>query len=108
MKQDELYLRHILDEIIYLNSKLEFLTFEKFIDDETLKRSFVRSIEIMGEAPKNISEELKIKTDEIEWKKLAGMRDKLIHHYFGVDYYIVWDFIKSKIEIIKAIIEKSL
>ncbi len=105
MKQDEIYLKHILNEIAYLSDKSGFLTYEKFIKDETLKRSFVRSIEIMGEAAKNISEELKVKTNEIEWKKLAGMRDKLIHHYFGVDYNIVWDFVKTKIEIIKKIIE---
>ncbi len=62
-----------------------------------LCRAVVRSIEIIGEASKKIDEEFKSSHIHIEWKKMAGARDKLIHDYFGIDYDIVWDIIKNKI-----------
>lgn len=62
-----------------------------------LCRAIVRSIEIIGEASKKIDEEFKAKHPYIEWKKMAGTQDKLIHDYFGIDYDIVWDIIESKI-----------
>ena len=62
-----------------------------------LCRAVVRSIEIIGEASKKIDEEFKSTHIHIEWKKMAGARDKLIHDYFGIDYDIVWDIIQNKI-----------
>jgi uncharacterized protein with HEPN domain len=73
------------------------LTRDKFFNDETLKRAFVRSIEIIGEATKKLSDELKQNYPNIEWKAIAGMRDRLIHDYFGIDYEIVWDVVINKI-----------
>jgi uncharacterized protein with HEPN domain len=108
MKQNNIYLKHILDEINYLINESSFLSYDKFVNNETLKRSFTRSIEIIGEASKNLNEEFRKKYPEIEWKKLAGMRDKLIHHYFGVDYNVIWDFVKNKSNDLKLKIEKIL
>ncbi len=62
-----------------------------------LCRAVVRSIEIIGEASKKIDDEFKSTHNHIEWKKIAGTRDKLIHDYFGIDYDIVWDIIENKI-----------
>lgn len=73
------------------------MTRDKFFNDETLKRAFVRSIEIIGEATKKLSDELKQNYPNIEWKAIAGMRDRLIHDYFGIDYEIVWDVVINKI-----------
>ena len=92
------FLRHIYDEIIYLQNESKDLTFEEFINNPTLTRAFSRSLEIIGEAVKKIPEELKIKYPEIEWKDIAGMKDKLVHEYFGIDYELVWDVIKNEID----------
>lgn len=62
-----------------------------------MKRASVRSLEVIGEATKNLSEEFKEKYPVVEWKKIAGMRDKLIHHYFGINWDIVWDVIQNKL-----------
>jgi uncharacterized protein with HEPN domain len=68
-----------------------------FLDDETLKRAFVRSLEIIGEAVKQIPEVFRLRYPEVEWRKMAGTRDRLIHNYLGVDYELVWDIVAKKI-----------
>ncbi len=70
---------------------------EAFLRDETLKRAFVRSLEIIGEAVKQLPDEIKQRHGYLEWRAMAGMRDRLIHGYFGVDYDIVWDVVTNKI-----------
>ena len=71
---------------------------DSFIENEVLKRAFARSLEIIGEAVKNVPEEIRFEYAEVDWKAITGMRDKLIHHYFGVDYELVWDVIENEIE----------
>lgn len=69
----------------------------EFLKSDTLTRAFARSLEIIGEATKNLGNEVIVSNPDIEWRSMAGMRDKLIHGYFSVDYSIVWDVAVSKI-----------
>src|SRR3954464_8614379 len=91
------YVNHIADECLYIISISSNLSKDEFLDDETLKRAVVRSLEIIGEATKKIPADFKVKWNSIQWKTMAGMRDRLIHDYIGVNYSIVWDVFKNKI-----------
>lgn len=89
--------RHILIETSFILQHVEGKSKEEVIHDDVLCRAVIRSIEIIGEASKKIDEEFKVTNHHIEWKKMAGARDKLIHDYFGIDYDIIWDIIENKI-----------
>ena len=102
MKDVGVFLKHILDECEYLESASKDLEFDQFIKDENLKRPFVRSLEIIGEACKNIPEEFRRKYEYIPWKQIAGVRDVLIHKYFGVDYTNVWRIVEDDIPELKG------
>ena len=91
------FLKHINDECLYILSVSKDLSKDNFLDDETLKRATVRSLEIIGEATKKIPADFKLQWNSIQWKNMAGMRDRLIHDYIGVNYSIVWDVIRNKI-----------
>jgi len=102
------YLRHMLAESDYLVSQSTNLPRDEFLSDETLKRAFVRSLEIIGEATKHVSDGFREQPPEIEWRAMAGMRDKLIHDYFGVDYELVWDVAINKIPLLQEQLNQLL
>lgn len=91
------YVKHIADECVYIISVSHNLSKDEFLDDETLKRAVVRSLEIIGEATKKIPADFKVTWSSVPWKNMAGMRDRLIHDYIGINYSIVWDVVKNKI-----------
>ena len=91
------YLRHILSETDYLIRTSEAISVEAFLLDETLQRAFVRSLEIIGEAAKKLPDNLRRSHPQVEWSAMAKMRDRLIHAYFGVDYELVWEVVRTRI-----------
>jgi uncharacterized protein with HEPN domain len=100
-------LKHIQDEIDYLieNSIIDEI---EFSSNPTLQRAFVRSLEIIGEAVKKLPQDFKDNNNDINWKDVAGMRDVLIHEYFGIDYEIVWSVIKEDIPELKRKLKKII
>jgi uncharacterized protein with HEPN domain len=108
MHSDLELLHHMYDELKYLINESRNTNEEKFLKNETLKRAFSRSLEIIGEAVKNISNEFILKHRNIEWRSMAGMRDKLIHGYFSIDYSIVWDVVEKKIPTIYIEIDEII
>ncbi|MCP8313124.1 MAG: DUF86 domain-containing protein [archaeon] len=102
------YLQDILDSINDIESFTENMNFEDFAKDRKTINAVIRSIEVIGEATKKIPKSIKDRHPSIPWKKMAGMRDKMIHEYFGVDIRILWETIKEDIPPIKPLIQELL
>ncbi len=95
------YLNDIFNSICEIEEFVKGMTFSKFVNDRKTVNAVIRSIEVMGEAAKSIPESFRRKHPNIPWKKMAGMRDKLIHEYFGVDLEIVWKMIGNNLPELK-------
>ena len=102
------YIRHILEEAAYLTPAASPLTKEAFGRNETMKRTCVRSLDVIGEAAKKVPPDFRRRYPAIEWRAMAGMRDRLIHDYFGVDYDIVWDVVTTKMPSLSQQLEEIL
>ncbi len=109
MKKDyRIYLKDILEAIEKIEEFIQDLNYKNFCQDDKTSSAVIRKLEIIGEASKNIPPKIRDKFAEIPWKEMAGMRDRLIHFYMGVDYELIWDAIKVKIPSIKKILKKFL
>ena len=97
MNRDRAFLMHIIDEVRFIRSCSKGLDLEGLKVDPVMQRAFLRSLEVIGEAVKNRSESLREDHPEVEWRKIAGLRDRLIHHYFEVDWEIVWDVVTTRL-----------
>lgn len=102
------YLRHIVAESIYLADQTAVTSKDEFLASETLQRAFVRSLEIIGEATKKLPDEFRTAHPDIDWRAMAGMRDRLIHGYFGVDYDLVWEVATEKVPELHNQLERIL
>ena len=106
MKNDLVFIEHILDSINAIEEFSQNMNKKELIASRLRQSAIVREIEIIGEAVKNLSLGLKSRHKEMEWKEITGTRDKMIHHYFGVDLNIVWDIIKINLPDLKKKILK--
>lgn len=102
------YLRHILAETDYLIGRSASSSLEAFKRDDTLRRAFARSLEVIGEAAKKLPDEYRAMHPQVEWRAMTGMRDRLIHAYFGIDYVLVWDVVVHKIPTLRRQIAEIL
>ena len=102
------YLHDILDAVNDAESFVEGLSFEQFENDRKTLNAVVRSLEIIGEAAKNIPADMREKYGKVPWKKMTGMRDKVIHAYFGVNTKTLWNTVKNDLPPLKQLVQKML
>jgi len=102
------YIQDILDSVNDIENFIEGMSFEEFMRDKKTINAVVRSVEVIGEAAKKIPKTLRDKYPDIPWKKMAGMRDKLVHEYFGIDIEIMWKVAKDEIPSLKPSIQNIL
>jgi uncharacterized protein with HEPN domain len=107
-KDPKIFLLHILESINEIERNVKNLSKDKFFELTTIQDAIVRRLEIIGEAVKNLPDSFKKRYPEIPWKKIAGLRDVLIHEYFGVDLDLVWKIINKDILKLKKQIERLL
>ena len=101
MKEDVIYLKHILQGIERIEEYTSGFTHDEFLSNNLVQDAVIHQLEIIGEATKRLSAAVTDNYVHIEWKDVAGMRDKLIHHYMGVDIEMLWDTIQQDTPILK-------
>lgn len=107
-RDDVVYLHHIADAIQKVESYLNDIDENRFLNDSLIQDGVIRQLSIIGEAVKQLSPELRKQRGDIPWKDIAGMRDKLVHDYFGVDLQAVWDTATQDIPILKNAVDSIL
>jgi len=107
-KEPIFFLQDIQNSVTKIFKYTTNIDYQEFVSNDMVKDAVERNFEIIGEAVKNLSEDFRNKYPNIPFKQIAGMRDKLIHDYFGVDYEIVWKTIKDKLPQFSIDIEKLL
>jgi len=97
MRNSRIYIEDIIVAMKSIEEFVKGIDFEKFTKDDKTSSAVMRKFEIIGEAAKQVPQDIKEKHAEIPWKEMSGMRDKLIHFYFGTDYKLVWATIKERL-----------
>ena len=105
-KDPKVFLAHIMESIGLIEEYSEGKTIQDFMRSKSLQDMIIRRMEIIGEAVKYLPDDIKDSHSEVPWKKIAGMRDILIHQYFGVDIEATWDVVEKDIPELKAKILK--
>jgi len=108
MRSYRLYLEDILESIDRIELFVENMDFEAFKADDKTSSAVIRKLEIIGEAVKGVPEDIRQSHPHVPWKEMAGMRDKLIHFYFGVDHQLVWGTIKKRLPEVKLWIKEII
>jgi uncharacterized protein with HEPN domain len=108
MKRDDVYLKHILESIGAILTYTDGIEKEEFLENTLIQDAVLRNLEIIGEATKNLSAQFREQNNTPPWGKMAGMRDKLIHQYMGVDIETVWKTVDETLPGLQAHIEKLI
>lgn len=102
------YIQDILDSIKEVESFINGMNIAEFVQDRKTVNAVIRSLEVIGEAAKKIPADIQKVHSQIPWKSMAGIRDKLIHEYFGVDEEIIWKVASEELPPLKPLFEKLL
>ncbi|MFH0772083.1 MAG: DUF86 domain-containing protein [Candidatus Omnitrophota bacterium] len=108
MRDYSLYLEDILGAIKAIEGFVKGMEFEDFEADDKTSSAVIKKLEIIGEAAKKMPDSIKKKYPAIPWKEMAGMRDKLIHFYFGINYNLVWKTIKERLPELVPLLKEAL
>ena len=108
MKNNNAYLQHILLAIKYIETFLDHVSEKKFSHDVLIQSAVIRQLEIIGEAVRNLPVEIKKSHPHVPWKEIAGLRNKLIHEYSGVNLEVVWKTLETYLPALKPKIERLL
>lgn len=108
MKSDKIYIIHIIDSIDQISEYTNQILSGEFKENRLIQDAVIRNLEIIGEAAKNVSGRTKNDYSQIPWKQMAGMRDKLIHNYMGVDLDAVWNTVEEIIPDLRNELEKVI
>jgi uncharacterized protein with HEPN domain len=108
MRESKIYLQDVLDAMISIEAFVKGMDFDHFQVDDKTSSAVIRKLEIIGEATKNIPPDITQRFQMVPWKEMAGMRDKLIHFYFGVNLKLVWQTVKHRIPQIKPRIQQII
>jgi len=107
-RNPEIFLQHILESIKLIEKYIKGKTKNDFLSIVDLQDKVIRRLEIIGEAVKNLPDEIKGKYPDIPWKQIAGMRDKLIHQYFGIDIEFTWGVVEKEIPLLKKKVQEII
>ncbi|MBB5325905.1 uncharacterized protein with HEPN domain [Anoxybacillus tepidamans] len=107
-KEPKVFLQDILAAAEKIEKYTKDLSYDDFLDNDLVSDAVIKNILVIGEATKNIPDEIRQAHPHIEWRKMAGMRDMMIHSYFSINYRIVWDVVQNKIPKLKQHVEQLL
>jgi uncharacterized protein with HEPN domain len=107
VKQVRVLLQHMLDAMVAIQDYTRGGR-AAFLADRMVRDAVVRNLEVLGEAAKNVPGEFRVRHPGTEWSRIAGLRDVLIHQYFGIDYAVVWDTVAQRVPILRRQVEAML
>jgi uncharacterized protein with HEPN domain len=100
-KDDSVYLRHIIDAFMQIEDYMDGVSYDEFISNKLLQDGVIRQLEVMGEAARNLSEDLRCEYPQIPWRQMIGLRNRMIHAYFNVNLQIIWEIIQGDLPDLK-------
>ena len=107
-KDDSVYLHHIIDAFVQIEYYADGVSQEEFLRNRLLQDGVIRQLEVMGEAARNLSDDLRNEHPEIPWRQMVGLRNRMIHAYFNIDLQIIWEIVQGDMPVLKEKMKRIL